>query len=186
MTQEQRIDELERQNRRFRRAGMVVLMTIFITLVVCAGLLSTSRAGAQPGAPKPNFNTPPWRDPNPTPKGGIVTGGEFRLVDDKGATRAVLYLDSGSPVLRFLDEQGIPQASVGLQPSYGPSLFFHHANGAPGVSIGVSANASILFLADSGGRRRTLLSVGSDGAPNIELRNRTGHVLWSALEPLKK
>ena len=90
MTQEQRINELERQNRRFRRTGMAVLVTALVALVVCVGLLATNRAGAQPGAPKPNYNTPPWRDMNPTPRGGIVTGGEFRLVDDSGVTRAVL------------------------------------------------------------------------------------------------
>ena len=179
MTQEQRIDELERQNRGFRRTAVVLLGTILVTLVVCVGLLATSRAGAQPGAPRPNFNTPPWRDPNPTPKGGIVTGGEFRLVDDKGATRAVLYLENGNPVLRFLDEQGRPRASVGLQPC-GPSLFFARENGTPGASIGVSAKAASLVLADSAGHPRSLLSVDSTGAPTIMLRTTTGHVVWSA------
>lgn len=185
MTQEQRIDELERQNRRFRRTGMAVLVTTLVALVVCVGLLATSRAGAQPGAPKPNYNTGPWRDMNPTPKGGIVTGGEFRLVDDSGATRAVLYMESGNPMLRFLGPKGERRAVIGLD-QFGPLPFFARANGRPGTSIGVGGRGPSMAFGDTAGRPLIMVFLNdSTGMPKIVLRDTTGHNAWTAPEQNK-
>jgi hypothetical protein len=184
MTQEQRIEELERQIRRFRRTDMVALATALVAVVVGVGLLAVSRAGAQPGAPKPNYNTPPWHETNPPPKAGVVIGGEFRLVDDSGATRAVLYLEKGNPVLSFLDQQGIFHASVGLQED-GPHLLFTYGNNRPGMSIQVSDRGAAMACSDSAGHLRIMMSVGSTGAPMITFRDSTersgaGHVIWTA------
>jgi hypothetical protein len=161
MTPEQRIDELERQNRRFRRTGVAVLLTVLSALVVCVGLLATSRAGAQ-GVPKP----------------GVVTGSEFRLVDSSGMTRAVLAMEKGTPWLRFLDETGKSRAIVGLQ-EYGPSLAFVRENGRPGASIGVGPLGPAMAFGDSGGSVRFMLTVDSTGAPRMVLKDTTGHVAWS-------
>lgn|GEM_PF-4036750 len=88
MTPEQRIERLERENRLFRRGGTVVLVTAFVALAVGIGLLATSRAGAEN-----------------TPKPGVSTATAFRLVDTAGVTRAVLAMERGNPVLRFLGEK---------------------------------------------------------------------------------
>lgn len=162
MTQEQRIDELERQNRRFKRTGMAATVTVVGALAVCVGLLATSRAGAQ-NVPKP----------------AVVTGSEFRLVDSSGVNRAILAMENGHPLLRFLDERGKYRASVGLQ-DYGPSLFFARNNGRPGTSIGVGPNGPAMAFGDSTGNLRILLTVDSTGAPKIMLRDTTGHLAWSA------
>ena len=168
MNPEQRIDELERQNRRFRSTGAAVLATAIVALVVCAGLLATNCAGARS-----------------TPKPGVLTGSEFRLVDSSGVTRAVLAMENGNPVLRFLSEQGKPRAVVGLQ-EYGPSLFFARENGKPGTSIGVGLNGPAMAFGDSAGNMRILLTVDSTGAPKMVLRDTTGHTAWTAPEPLKR
>ena len=67
MTQEQRIDELERQSRRSRRTGTAILVTILGALAVWTVMLATSHAGA--------------RD---LPKPGVLTDIELRLVDSSG------------------------------------------------------------------------------------------------------
>ena len=168
MNPEQRIDELERQNRRFRRSGAAVLATAIVALVVCAGLLATSCAGARS-----------------TPKPGVLTGSEFRLVDSSGVTRAVLAMENGNPVLRFLSEQGKPRAMVGLT-QFGPILSFVRENGRPGASLGVSRSVSSMAFGDSAGHPRIMLVVDSTGAPTIALRDTTGHTAWTAPEPPKR
>jgi hypothetical protein len=168
MIPEQRIDELERQSRRSRRTGMAVLVTVVAAFVVCAGLLATNCAGAK-SAPKP----------------GVVTGSEFRLVDTSGITRAVLAMENGNPVLRFLSEQGKSRAMVGLT-QFGPVLSFARENGRPGTSLGVSRSVSSMAFGDSAGHPRIMLVVDSTGSPTIMLRDTTGHTAWTAPEPLKR
>jgi len=168
MTPEQRIEKLEQESRRSPRAGTVVLTAAFVALAVFAGLLATNCAGAKS-----------------TPKPGVLTGSEFRLVDSSGTTRAVLTMENGNPVLRFLSEQGKPRAVVGLQ-EYGPSLFFARENGKPGTSIGVGLNGPAMAFGDSAGNMRILLTVDSTGAPKMVLRDTTGHTAWTAPEPLKR
>jgi hypothetical protein len=168
MTPEQRIDELEQANRRFRRTGSAVLVTVVAAFAVCAGLLATSRAGAQS-----------------TPKPGVVAGSEFRLVDSSGITRAVLAMENGNPLLRFLDGRGKPRAVVGLQ-EYGPSLVLIRDNGRPGASIGVGKMGPSMAFGDSAGNVRFMLTVDTTGAPKIMLRDTTGHTVWTAPEPLKR
>jgi|GEM_PF-4250974 len=162
MTQEQRVEKLQRQNCRFRRTGTAVSFAVCLTGVVCAGLLATSCTGNKGAQP-------------PT----VVTATEFRLVDSSGMTRAVLAIEHGHPLLRFLDEQGKYRASVGLQ-DYGPSLFFARSNGRPGTSIGVGTNGPAMAFGDSAGNPRIMLVVDSTGAPKIMLRDTTGHTAWTA------
>jgi hypothetical protein len=168
MTPEQRIDELERQNRRFRQTGTAVLVTALVALVGSVGLLATGRAGAQS-----------------TPKPGVLTGSEFRLVDTSGITRAKLMMENGNPILRFLGEKGEFRAAVGLE-FYGPFLFFARGNGKPGMSFGVSDNGPAMAFGDSAGHPRIMLTVDSTGAPKIMLRDTTGHTAWTAPEPPKR
>jgi hypothetical protein len=167
MTPEQRIDELERQSRRFRRTGMAALMAVCLTVAVCAGLLATSCAGSKDAQ-------------QPT----VVTGTEFRLVDSSGMTRAVLAMENSYPLLRFYNEDGKIRASVGLQ-EYGPSLFLARDNGRPGTSIGVGAHGPAMAFGDSAGNVRILLTVDSMGAPKMVLRDTAGHTAWTAPEPSK-
>jgi hypothetical protein len=168
MTPEQRIDELERENRRIRSAGTTVLVTAIVVLAVGIGLLATSPAGAQ-GTPKP----------------GVLTATAFRLVDTSGVARAVLAMEKGNPVLRFLGEKGEFRAAVGLQ-DYGPFLFFSRDNGKPGVSMGVGGKGPSMAFADTAGHLRILLTVeDSTGMPTIRLRDTTGHTAWTAPEPQK-
>jgi hypothetical protein len=120
------------------------------------------------------------------PQPDVVTGREFRLVDDKGAARAVLSLEKGNPVLRFLDERGKSRASVGLQ-EYGPSLFFARPDGRPAMSMGFGWKGPSMAFADSASHMRILLNVDdSTGMPTIVMRDTTGHTVWTAPESLKK
>ena len=162
MTQEQRIIELERQYRRLRRTGTTVLVTVLVALVVCVGLLATSRAGAQI-----------------VPKPSAITGSEFRLVDSSGVTRAALAIESSYPLLRFYNGDGKIRASVGLQ-AFGPSLVFIRQNGRPGASIGVGKMGPSMAFGDSAGNVRFMLTVDTTGAPKMVLKDTTGHLAWTA------
>jgi hypothetical protein len=162
MTPEQRIEKLKRENLRFRRTGTALLAAACAILVVGIGLLATGRAGAQN-----------------TPKPGVVTGNEFRLVDTSGITRAKLMMENGNPVLRFFDDQGKSRAAVGLQ-EYGPYLFFARANGKPGASIGVGPLGPAMAFGDSAGNVRIMLTVDTTGTPAVALRDTTGHTSWTA------
>jgi hypothetical protein len=120
------------------------------------------------------------------PQSNVVTGREFRLVDDKGASRAVLSLEDGNPVLQFLDERGKSRASVGLQ-EYGPSLFFARPDGRPAVSMGFGGKGPSMAFADSASHMRILLNVDdSTGMPAIVMRDTSGHTAWTAPEPQRK
>jgi hypothetical protein len=162
MTQEQRIDELERQNHRFRGTGTAVWMTVVGALALCIGMLAMSCAGSK-GAQQPT----------------VVTGTEFRLVDSSGMTRAVLAMEKGNPVLRFLSQEGKFRAAVGLQ-DYGPYLFFARNNGKPGTSIGVGPGGPAMAFGDSAGYPRIIVTVDTTGAPKIALRDTPGHTTWTA------
>lgn len=170
MTPEQRIEETERQSRRFRCTGKAALMAASLMVAVCAGLLTTSCAGSKDAQP-------------PT----VVTGTEFRLVDSSGMIRAVLAMEHGHPLLRFFDERGKSRASVGLQ-EYGPSLFFARDNGRPGTSIGVGGRGPAMAFGDTAGHMRIMLNVddSTGGMPTIALRDTTGHTAWTAPEPPKR
>jgi hypothetical protein len=118
------------------------------------------------------------------PQADVLTGREFRLVDDQGVTRAVLGMEKGNPMLRFLGEQGEFRASLGLQ-EYGPSLFFARDNGRPGTSIGVGGKGPSMAFADTAGHLRIVLTVAdSTGLP--AMRDTAGHTVWTAPKPLKR
>jgi hypothetical protein len=162
MTQEQRFGDLERQTGRLRSTATVFLLVALVALIVCLGLLATGRARTH-GTTRP----------------AVVTGTEFRLVDSNGITRAVLAMENGHPLLRFLNERGEFRAAVGLE-DYGPSLFFARANGRPGTSIGVGPKGPAMAFGDSAGNVRILFNVDETGAPKLALRDTFGHGVWTA------
>jgi hypothetical protein len=169
MTPEQQVEETKQKNRRVRRIGTAVLVAGMVVLTGCAGLSAASRAGVQS-----------------TPTPGVVTATAFRLVDTSGVTRAVLAMERGGPVLRFLGEKGEFRAVVGLN-EFGPLLLFARDNGKPGTSMGVGGKGPSLAFADTAGHLRILLTVeDSTGMPAIRLRDTTGHVAWTAPEPQKR
>ncbi len=111
---------------------------------------------------------------------GVVTGSEFRLVDADGATRAVLALDNGNPVLRFMDRQGKIRTSLLMYEDGGSGLVFTQESGRPGASIGSNAAGPALAFGDGAGNVRALLTVGKDGTPKLVLKDTTGHAAWTA------
>ncbi|MBN2464955.1 hypothetical protein JXD38_04955 [candidate division WOR-3 bacterium] len=162
MTPQHRLDNPKQETRRIRHTGTAVAAAAAAILAGCAGLSVTRRAAK---------STP-----------DIVTATAFRLVDTAGATRAVLAMEQGDPVLRFLGEDGAFRASIGLH-ERGPFLFFAREQGKPGTSIGVGGKGPSIALADTAGHLRILLTVAdSTGMPTIRLRDTTGHVTWSVPE----
>jgi hypothetical protein len=113
------------------------------------------------------------------PQQNVVTGREFRLMDDKGATRAVLSLEEGNPALHFLDQRGRSRACVGLQES-GPSLFFALPDGRPAMHVAFGDKGFSMAFADTAGSTRILLNVDdSTGMPTIAVSDSAGHTVWT-------
>jgi len=90
--------------------------------------------------------------PTPSDIPQIISAQEFRLVDTKGQTRAVLALsDKGQPYLQFTDEFGTDRVWVGISSETG------------------------LAARDVDGKTRLVLSVDEEGLPSLVLRDRQHH-----------
>jgi len=154
-----RLDRLERENRRMRRAGGVLLAGL-------AALVLTGQA-LPAGAPR------------------VVEAELFVLRDSGGSTRAVLHTQAdGSPSLDFRDAAGRPRASLGVQ---GDAAHFGltGTSGKGGTFLRTQANGRpSLILADANGTRRATLFLSDDGSATLAFsdRQRASRVVLNALE----
>jgi len=132
---EERLEKLERQNRRMRLAGLGAL------LIAGAFVLMGQ-------ASRPRTQT--------------VRAKSFVLVDANGMTRARLHMSAVGLVLSFYDAEGVSRAGLSVM-SDGPVLALNDANGKPRVWLSVSSEGPLFNLFDAKGESRAALSVSSDG-----------------------
>ena len=115
-----RIDLLETQNRRMKKAAAVILITAAATLLM--GQIPQQPIRLPPNTPArgvEGLQTPPASDE------GRLRAQAFVLVDDKGKERASLVTDgSGSVFLVMFDKDGRPRADMQVT-NYGPSINFY-------------------------------------------------------------
>jgi hypothetical protein len=117
----ERLEKLERQNRRFKRAGLVVMLLAGATLLI-------GQAKSQ------------WK----------AEAEMFILKDAEGKVRAELGMAVHGPHLAFYDAAGTRRAVLGIVQK-GPGLFFLDTTQKRRVAIGVVEKGPVLLLFDEDG-----------------------------------
>ncbi len=117
----ERLETLEKQNRRLKRAGLVVMVLAGATLRI--------------GQAKPQ-----WK----------VEAERFVLMDANGKVRAELGMAVHGPHLAFYDEAGTRRAVLGIVQK-GPGLFFLDTTQKRRVAMGVIEKGPVLFFFDEDG-----------------------------------
>jgi hypothetical protein len=141
----ERLQNLERQNQRLRRAlaFAVILVCSFACLAMAA-----KRARS-------------------------VQANEFVLKDSDGTTRAALRMGSTGPRLLFYDENGeAVRALMGVLGS-GPALGLYDKGGKTRVSLAVASNGANLTFNDADEKLRAELGLSGD-TPNLMFFNADG------------
>ena len=127
MELENRIDRLERENRRNKRLGLSVL--------VIAGLMITL-GQARPQQPD------------------VIRATKFVLVDENGQQRATLGIENGGPALVLEDTngRGVVQLQVPKIPDK-PSLYLSDPRESARVELAMTMNGPVLHFTDKTGTR---------------------------------
>lgn len=134
----ERLDRLEKQNRRLRRA-------IAFLMIIAACLLFV---GARFG------------------KGRTLTASRIVLKDDTGTTRAILGMRSAGPGLILYDENGENVEALLTVLETGPVLSLCDAKGTTRVLLGVTPKGATLAFNDSHGKLRAEMGFSSN-SPNM-------------------
>jgi hypothetical protein len=148
-----RLEKVERQNRRFKLAGVCLLILGSSLLLMGA------------------FASPPR----------TVKAEHFTLLDPRGKARARLSTVGDSAVLSFHDQQGLTRASFTVGSDGFPGLVFHDQHGEVRVFLGVVDGEPVLGLRDHRGAHRAMVKLSqADGAPLIFVTDTDGNTLWQA------
>jgi hypothetical protein len=173
-----RVDELERENRKLRRNGTLVMGLGALMLLATASMLISLRAGTGQVAEAVEANRFVLRDADGHVRAvlGLNPDGATRLVlqDRDGRERLRLsLLADGSPGVSFTDREGRTRAVLGLLPDETSSLVFADRWGKTRAVLGLSADeSSTLVFADRNGETRMGVGVESDGSAGVTLFER--------------
>jgi hypothetical protein len=142
---EERLEKLERQNRRMKLAGLgaVVIAGAFV-------LMGQARL-VHPGT---------------------ITATKFVLVDAQGRQRATLDMYKGSPILGLFDANGKLRAELAAAPN-GPWLQLNDASGNMRAGMDAFSDSPELDLYDANEKPQAMLAVTSDG-PGLQLNDASG------------
>jgi len=142
----QRLDRLERENRRLKISGAILLLALAAVGVMGQVL------------------------PKAVPK--VVEAERFVLRDAKGRVLAIWGTEaSGTPGLHLYDLNGKPRAGLAVVGADGtPRLVLADQNGKARAVLRVGADGTpALALADQNEKARGGLAVGADGTPGLHL-----------------
>jgi hypothetical protein len=176
-----RLDELERDNRRLRRYSATMLLVVAMVLGLGAALVFYSGRAGLPGSPNSiSARQYTLRDSKGVTRGawGLGEDGAVRFVlSDAGGRQRVRLslLEDGSAGLSFADSVDRKLAVLGLLPDHTTNLALTDPAGIPRVVLGVNPNGSSnLVFADQSGATRAGLGVDSRGLGTFTLAERGG------------
>jgi hypothetical protein len=171
----QRLDYVERENRRLRRLSHLLLAGLAILLGLTTSLLVVFARQSMAAADVVQARRFVLRDENGLIRAvlGMQPDGSsrFALQDRDGQPRLQLtLLSDGSPGVALKDREGQNRAVLALPPDDMPQLVFADRQGNNRASLGLAPDGvSSLILADSNGEPRAFLAVGPDGTPDLML-----------------
>jgi hypothetical protein len=149
-----RIEGLERQVRRWRRAAVALMLSAVALMTLGAAV----------------------------PRGRVVEAQKFVLKDAAGRVRAELGPSDNdkSIALRFKDAAGSPRLVLGVEDE-SSLLVLHDKTGRPRVGLVTLAQGAPGFtFYDTTGRARVELGVSREGEPGIVVRDARGGSAWKA------
>lgn len=172
-----RLQKLERQHRRLKLTGSMVL------LLAAAGLLMGQALPTRRTVDAEEFVL---RDAAGTPRAVLSLKAEgaptLAFFDPSGKTRAWFGVrGGGSPYLLFADHAGKPRAGLSVKDDGSPELTFIDLTGNPRALLQVPSDGQAsLALYDHLGRARAGLGVSRNGSPELRLLDKDGKVVWKA------
>ncbi len=150
----QRLDRLERENRRLKLAGVILLLAL--AAVGAMGQMI----------------------PRAVPK--VVEAERFVLRDTRGKILATLGTEASGTSLSVYDQNGKPRAGLSVIADGAPVLVLFDQNGKDRAGLVLGADGTpALALLDQNGKRRAVLSTLVDGRPGLLLadQNEKGRLL---------
>jgi hypothetical protein len=141
----QRVEKLERQNRRWRCAGLI--------LMVGLGSLFAMAQVKTPKVAPPKATKP-------------LEAGKFILQDGLGAKRAELGMFADRPVLVFYDATANPALSIGMEAD-GAGLTLYDRKSEKAAVLNFGANGPVLSLFTNGNKRLNLSVTGQGPAVGL-------------------
>lgn len=153
----QRLDRLERENRRLKRWGALMLLSMSAVLTM----------GQIPARTR------------------TIEAEEFVLKDGTGKDRAVLAtVEDGTPFLGFIDKDRRLRVSFGLESTGAPLLSLIDKNNKVRLVLAVKPDVPddlpVLILFNKDQEQRALLTIKPDGVPFVVLLNKDGKAIWKA------
>jgi hypothetical protein len=152
-----RLERLEKENRRFRRTGLVLLL-----VSACVFLASAAQSGRR-----------------------TLTANEFVLVDHEGHARAKLAIESKRVALTFLDQEGRKQMSLsGLRDDLGrehASLALGEEAATNPIALGGTNGDEFAIISDGGltlagtGKTSIVLGIAGPNSPVVEINDSQGY-----------
>ena len=152
-----RLERLERDNRRWKRVGGLVV----------AGLGLAVLLGAVPSK-KPKVPDE-------------VRGGRFILIDKAHKARAELEVASDNqPRVILSDQAGSPRLVLTLSQYGEPLVHFIDGAGTRRIALSLDLYGILLRFTDAAGNVRAAVTVPAEGEPELELLGKDNKVLWRA------
>jgi len=172
LTLEERVESLERSNRRLK-------LWVLVVLAVVGGLVCI--AATQPVANVVRAQRFELVDAKGKVRIQLGIGGKdgqapgAGLFDEKGQLRAALAVGAdGSPFLSLYDEKGNGRAGLSAVPEgTGLTLYDEKGKGRAGLSLVANGNP-LLGLYDEKGKVRAGVTLLADGAPRLDLLDEKG------------
>jgi len=178
----ERMDRIERENRRLKRFGSMMMVAMAVVLGLAAAVFwYTGRFGIAGAVPQ-NIVARQFtlRNADGTTRGtwGVAEDGTVRLMlsDGKGRARVRLsLLADGSAGLSFADTADHKLVVLGSLPDQTSSFVISSGAGVPRAVLGVSgAGAANLVFADQGGATKTSVGVDAKGKGAFTVADQPG------------
>jgi hypothetical protein len=177
-----RIQDLERETRRYRRLWIATVLVLAILLGLGASLVIVGKRHALPGQVADVVEAHQFqiRDAEGNARGawGIDPDGALRLTllaPNSKAAVTMTVLKGGAPGLTFSDTSGKARGVLALLPDETLSLTFADRNGMTRSVLGLNPEGSAtLVFADKTGMTRAGLGVDSRGSGTFTLMDRKG------------
>lgn len=190
---EARLAKLERQNRRWKRLGLLFLLIAGSGLLLAQAPRKAPSAAPTQAVQAATYDTLvvhrlELRDQVGKLRGLWTGEGEtpgLKLLDTAGEIRAFLNVGAKGPVLALLDAAGKPRAGLAVM-TENSGLTLLDTAGKPRAGLSLSTEGPGLSLYDAAGKRRAALGVREAGEGReistaaVMLFGKDGKVIWRA------